>query len=312
MIALENYIGREKLKELAEEYNAETLKYIKNSRSSNTFSAIVNEYPNLITGSIDTITSLSAEILNDKGIEFTTLTDHASNSYTYFFSKEKMESNGTVKMSYWLAKKLGVRVCPYCNQQYTFTITNGKGIRPEFDHFLPKSKFPLLALSFYNLIPSCHNCNHVKSDENFSLNNNLYPYSESFHEQMKFKIKNYSTEMFTQSKSNFKNASTQNMDIKLVPKGDLHEKALKNVKAFRLEDIYNEHKDYAQEIIYKATYYSDALLQSYHGAFGDTFDQDFLDQMYYGNYLKLEEIMERPLAKLTQDIIEQFGLRRRD
>lgn len=32
----------------------------------------------------------------------------------------------------------------------------------EIDHFRPQSKFPLLALDFYNLYWSCHVCNRVK------------------------------------------------------------------------------------------------------------------------------------------------------
>ena len=45
--------------------------------------------------------------------------------------------------SYWLMKKLNIRVCPYCNRSYTFTINkNNKKIRPEFDHFYPKDTYP--------------------------------------------------------------------------------------------------------------------------------------------------------------------------
>jgi len=40
------------------------------------------------------------------------------------------------KFGKWLAKKLDVRTCPYCNRQYTFTVEVGtRDIRPEFDHF---------------------------------------------------------------------------------------------------------------------------------------------------------------------------------
>lgn len=63
--------------------------------------------------------------------------------------------------AYGLAKKLNVNVCPYCNQLPTYTIGTSlkKGVRPEFDHFLDKVRFPYLALSIYNLVPSCHICN---------------------------------------------------------------------------------------------------------------------------------------------------------
>src|ERR1700694_241223 len=62
---------------------------------------------------------------------------------------------------YDLATKLNVKTCPYCNRNYTVTVADGKSrvTRPDFDHFFPHKQFPLLALSFYNLIPSCLVCN---------------------------------------------------------------------------------------------------------------------------------------------------------
>jgi rubrerythrin len=54
--------------------------------------------------------------------------------------------------AYDLAKNLDIRVCVYCNRMYTLTVkSGGKITRPEFDHFFPKGKHPLLALSFFNL-----------------------------------------------------------------------------------------------------------------------------------------------------------------
>lgn len=32
----------------------------------------------------------------------------------------------------------------------------------DLDHFYEKSEYPVLAISFYNLIPVCHYCNHTK------------------------------------------------------------------------------------------------------------------------------------------------------
>ena len=60
------------------------------------------------------------------------------------------------KFGYQWAEKLGVTVCPYCNRSYIFTVKkdarNGKA-RPQYDHFFPKSIYPYLAVSMYNLIP---------------------------------------------------------------------------------------------------------------------------------------------------------------
>jgi hypothetical protein len=43
-------------------------------------------------------------------------------------------------------------VCPYCD---------GENQRPDLDHYLPKSKFALLACSPWNLVPVCQSCNNL-------------------------------------------------------------------------------------------------------------------------------------------------------
>ena len=68
-------------------------------------------------------------------------------------------------------KPLDWSVCPYCNRNFIANFEEDKeGVartRVSFhmDHFYPKSKFPYLALSVYNLLPSCPTCNvTVKSN----------------------------------------------------------------------------------------------------------------------------------------------------
>ncbi|MGO8608650.1 hypothetical protein ACC848_37385, partial [Rhizobium johnstonii] len=80
---------------------------------------------------------------------------------------------------YQLTQKLGIKVCCYCNRQYTFSLSKGKNkiTRPELDHFLPKNENPLLALSFFNLIPSCTICNRdCKGKISFSYKDYFSPY----------------------------------------------------------------------------------------------------------------------------------------
>jgi 5-methylcytosine-specific restriction endonuclease McrA len=58
--------------------------------------------------------------------------------------------------------------CPYC------------GIRPvaTLDHFLTKQKFPTIAISPINLVPSCRDCNSLKGEKQFTsyVNTHLHPY----------------------------------------------------------------------------------------------------------------------------------------
>lgn len=77
--------------------------------------------------------------------------------------------------AYLLVELYGLRVCPYCqihhvNYHIDRSVVRGRRINPDYlirpplDHFLPESKYPYLAVSLGNLVPSCAQCNSgVKS-----------------------------------------------------------------------------------------------------------------------------------------------------
>ncbi|APX99720.1 HNH endonuclease family protein [Lacinutrix venerupis] len=87
--------------------------------------------------------------------------------------------------------------CPYCNDRKVeivkrnshkkLTINNIAYF--DLDHFYPKSQNPFFALSFFNLIPSCHICNSPeKGDKPYNIDTHLHPYSEAFEDFYTFKI----------------------------------------------------------------------------------------------------------------------------
>ncbi len=65
--------------------------------------------------------------------------------------------------------------CPYCwKTPLIYFDNNNKSKRMfQFDHFFSKNYFNNGVINFYNLIPSCNACNHIKSD--------LFPINEIFH-----------------------------------------------------------------------------------------------------------------------------------
>lgn len=61
-------------------------------------------------------------------------------------------------------KRLGIRLCPYCGRAYIYRVEKkGKAgmvaVKPQLDHFLPKQSYPFLGMNFFNMIPSCTQCN---------------------------------------------------------------------------------------------------------------------------------------------------------
>jgi len=73
------------------------------------------------------------------------------------FCKDKV--NG----AYALVRQHKQRLCPYCQMHHVnyhmAPLKKDLNLRPPLDHFYPKSKYPYLATSLFNLIPSCEQCN---------------------------------------------------------------------------------------------------------------------------------------------------------
>lgn len=200
---------------------------------------------------------------------------------------------------YWLAKELNVNTCPYCNRQYTFTIDKQKKIRPQFDHFLSKSNNPHLALSFYNLIPCCPTCNHIKSDNATVI---LYPYTEGFDDKCRFQVNHID---FILNNDKIK------LQLDTIAHGDelFIEKCKNSIETFALKELYEQHSDYIEEMVVKAYSYN----EDYYKGIVDNFSRigknnNEIHRLIFGNYVDRASNEKRPLSKLTSDLLEQMGI----
>ncbi len=61
-------------------------------------------------------------------------------------------------------EKLGMQTCVYCNNAEAVYADDVDEAYYHFDHWKPKDKYPFLSVCFYNLYPSCSNCNGHKLD----------------------------------------------------------------------------------------------------------------------------------------------------
>ena len=222
------------------------------------------------------------------------------------FFKDLMKglySDFTNDYGYEFFKILDIRTCPYCNRQFVFTCDRKIKTRPEYDHFYDKSEYPLLAVSFYNLVPSCHVCNHVKGTKHIKLN----PYFRGF--KSKFLIAD---------KDKYKKAMNANKALNLKTEKDFclkyshptkHEKA--NIKNLGLDELYNEHKDYVLDIIEKAVSYNDGYKESLLDSMAVS-DYSLMNvhDFVWGKYLEVANQEKMPLSKLTKDILDQLDIKR--
>jgi hypothetical protein len=84
--------------------------------------------------------------------------------------------------AYKLCAKARYSICPYCQQSFSFTVQKPKGgaFRPTLDHYYPKGKYPYLALSLHNLVPSCYSCNSsLKTTKDFYKKKHLHPFFDA-------------------------------------------------------------------------------------------------------------------------------------
>ncbi len=202
-------------------------------------------------------------------------------------------STRTTYGAYYFVKALGLNSCPYCNRNYTFVIDSDNGkLRPEIDHFYPKSIYPFLAMSFYNLIPSCSICNHTKSDTEKEDLENPYDVVDNSC-RFTYKPKNVDFVAVEKEKYNF-----DSFEIGISGNQS-------NIELFKLEELYKQHKDVVLELLIKKAYYPDSYITEL-SKFG--FSKDEIFRYLFSNYSQEDDLHKRPLSKLTRDIAKELGL----
>lgn len=228
---------------------------------------------------------------NDLFYSIDSYTSYMKSLYSTFMCDANKEGK---QHAYWLLEQLGISVCPYCNRAYTTSIyikenNDIKKVRPDFDHFLSEDKFPLFTLSFYNLIPSCHQCNRLKLTEQFD-HNPWMAYSKD--QAPRFKIDLSDGDFFPS-----------------VPKV-LIENESKETQHLLIRELYNTaHVDYVKELLLKIEAYSNPeVFQSVADAFQGIATPSELQRIIWGNFVLRQDNDKRPLAKLTCDILEQWGM----
>jgi hypothetical protein len=206
------------------------------------------------------------------------------------------------KTKYWdaysLCGELDIKVCPYCNRIYTFTVQKEKdkvSVRPSLDHYMPKSKFPFFAISFYNLIPSCTICNSsIKGDKYLSTSEYLHPYIDGIHKDCKFD--------FTPDDICAFDGDKRKIDVIIINK-DTDNKTKNTIKHFGLESIYKGHTDIVAELIMKRKRYPKEAISQIAGLFG------VKDEIIFNSIFGVHdesEIIDVSLGKLKNDIVEKL------
>ena len=187
--------------------------------------------------------------------------------------------------------------CPYCNRNYIFNINKKGSIKPEIDHLYPKSIYPYLAVSYFNLIPSCPTCNGFGAKEGKDTFY-TYPISNPYElneNDFKFSISPESIDFF--------NVESKKYDFNSFEIELNGNKA--NLEIFKLEELYKQHKDIVLELLIKKAYYPKSYIEELKKF---DFTEDEIYRYLLCNYKKNEDLHKRPLSKLIKDISEELGI----
>lgn len=214
--------------------------------------------------------------------------------------------SGSKTTSYWLAGKLSRNTCTYCNRLYTNTVSvrdkktgrfndPGRITRPEFDHWFAKSLYPVLGLSFYNLIPSCGVCNSsVKSGLDFSLAEYYHPYLATAAETYSF---------------GFSFKSVNQLEVTVDSPDD---KMNRTLAIMKLHEVYDAHAELELRDLYDLRHkypenYLDTILNS-------TFKTLHLGRrecyrLIFGAEADEADFHKRSFSKFKKDILEALGVK---
>lgn len=208
---------------------------------------------------------------------------------------------------------LGIKTCVYCHCQLIPIIhktvnaqgqnIDWKGLL-ELDHRHPKSKYPFLCTSFFNLYPVCAPCNKAKSDS--PSNFDLYDLGPEFN-IFRFSLKNNAVIDYWADPDQTKLEVQFNH---IQPDEGLNDQqALDYEEMFNVQKIYNTQKDIVEELIHKqqvytAEYNSD-LLTTFKGLFPD---KGMYTRLVVGTYTNEKDVFKRPMSKFIQDISKDIGL----
>lgn len=212
----------------------------------------------------------------------------------------------------WLAKKLNVKTCPYCNSNYTLfvpsTNTSKAYARFQFDHFFAKDRYPYLSVSLFNLIPCCASCNLRKGSESQRLKNLFHPYVKSINSVSRFKI-DYPIDVFKMGVKNLRGINIDDIKIKFESTREHSKKIVEtHDKIYDISGIYGQHKDIAHEMLVNSRLYDKFYQRGIMKTKGLFPDRLTLLRYLLGNYMEEKNILRRPLSKFTQDIAKQVGL----
>ncbi|RYE59582.1 MAG: hypothetical protein EOP48_00420 [Sphingobacteriales bacterium] len=200
---------------------------------------------------------------------------------------------------------IGIKTCVYCNSQLAVSVENENGKysgRFDVDHYDSKDDYPWMAISLFNLYPTCSPCNRNKSATPVKFGLYSDDKAQLVGSKFVFKLNPASKASYLLSRD------SDDIQYSLIDK-DHPDKVSAFGTKFRIDAIYNTQKDLAEELLLKSQMYDDTYRKMLRENFSKLgISNVSIDRIILGNYVKEREIHKRPLSKFMQDIARELKL----
>ena len=230
---------------------------------------------------------------------------------TYLFVDRGYESKGFLDKED-IVDGFGLKVCPYCGHNFISSVKYQRQdgtlnvAKAQIDHFFSKGKYPFLALSYANFVPSCPTCNesHKYTQDVMDANGrmrlmNPYEFDESkFHFCFRLKKVGLMDDDNIEVNTRFNVASADDLALK-----DGYEHIL------GIDKLYEYHNDVVMDILIKKMIEMTALRLYYRD--GLKINERSLRRYitaYYGCETSSKEDAKRIMSKFIRYVVRQVDL----
>lgn len=289
---LEDNYYKEIAKSKADKFNGLTFEEYYNKHYKN---FLIYELKEILCGNFEKLIEIKNKLVKKD-----------DNKIKSFFNYDKAKSTKFIplisklqpKISNFFQENIEVHTCYYCNIDFINTFKKNNETKNAFtlDHVLEKADYPFLALSLYNLVPSCYVCNSKVKDSKI-LFDEFSPTNKDFDFNERVKFKSFISNV------NLQIEKEQDFYIKLIE--NYSNKYDEYIKSLNLNDRYDYHKYKVLEMIQKRKEYPDSRIKELSDLTKKT--QEEIKQDLFGIYI-LEDLHKRPLSKLIKDISEELDL----
>ena len=193
-----------------------------------------------------------------------------------------------IKMNVRMVNKAKLYVCPYCNRSYISS--RGEDVSgAQLDHFFPKTDYPIFSLCLYNLVPSCGDCNRVKSKSTVELIS-PFDYTADWNE-IKFSYEPIDTQ------NNKITINTSNLKIK------------NNINEMKIEEAYQIHGEEVNRLTERKMMYEKSQIEEFDEVLKKiNITQSDYKKLIFGPKITDDMLKEMPLGKLKRDLMNEFGI----